>query len=324
MEKSPDAQIVWTSAVNSATHPRDAPQRERKNENCVWSQPTKREFSGPTLRAPTFWPSSLEPTTTTTHSCWVENSLGKNGFGQIKMAKYGFKPPFPIHLLHFQFVPWVEAWNASVLRGCWLSLRQVSRRSTSVGVVTLGGGVLKMLGKETAEGRAVELGERTVFSTHVGYASLEIQIDLEDLGCKCSVTVGTDSRNVIDHAQRWSHSVASKHVGLRCLLLQEPIAEKKLTLEKVHTAANLARRVYQSVSWGQDPRAVPTRPRVHVSRRKLKWAPILCAGLCLSWIGRADPSVPGSLARLGLKGRVEVTCLSSVVSLTSQSHLFQC
>ena len=131
-------------------------------------------------------------------------------------------------------------------------------------VVTLGGGDLKLLDKETAEGRAVELGERTVFSTHVGYASLEIQIDLEDLGCKCSVTVSTESRNVIDHAQRWGHSVASKHVGLMGPLLQEPLAEKKLTLEKVHTAANTSRRVHQSVPWGQDPRAVPTRPRVHV------------------------------------------------------------
>ena len=42
-----------------------------------------------------------------------------------------------------------------------------------------------------------------------------------DLVYHCSVTVATDSQSVIDHSRRRGHSVASKHVGLRGLQLQE-------------------------------------------------------------------------------------------------------
>ena len=59
-----------------------------------------------------------------------------------------------------------------------------------------------------------------------------------DLGYSCSVTVATDS--VIDHSRRRGHSVASKHVGLRGLWLQEALVDGKLELEKVDTAMNLA------------------------------------------------------------------------------------
>ena len=52
-----------------------------------------------------------------------------------------------------------------------------------------------------------------------------------DLGHSCSVTVATDSQSVIDHSRRRGHSVASKHVGLRGLWLQEALVDGKLELE---------------------------------------------------------------------------------------------
>ena len=60
-----------------------------------------------------------------------------------------------------------------------------------------------------------------------------------DLGYSCSVTVATDSQSVIDHSKHRGHSVASKHVGLRGLWLQEAVVDGKLELEKVDTAMNL-------------------------------------------------------------------------------------
>ena len=61
-----------------------------------------------------------------------------------------------------------------------------------------------------------------------------------DLGYNCSVTVATDSQSVIDHSRRRGHSVASKHVGLRGLWLQEALENMKLELEKADTAMNPA------------------------------------------------------------------------------------
>ena len=54
-----------------------------------------------------------------------------------------------------------------------------------------------------------------------------------DLGYNCSVTVATDSQSVIDHSRRRGHSVASKHVCLRGLWLQETLENRKLELGKV-------------------------------------------------------------------------------------------
>ena len=59
-----------------------------------------------------------------------------------------------------------------------------------------------------------------------------------DLGYSYSVIVATDSQSVADHSKRRGHSVASKHVGLRGLWLQEAPVDGKLELEKVDTAMN--------------------------------------------------------------------------------------
>ena len=62
-----------------------------------------------------------------------------------------------------------------------------------------------------------------------------------DFGHRCSsVTAATNSHSVIDHTRHRGHSVASKHVGLRGLWLQEALVDVKLELEKVDTAMNSA------------------------------------------------------------------------------------
>ena len=61
-----------------------------------------------------------------------------------------------------------------------------------------------------------------------------------DLGYSCSVTVATDSQSVIDHSRPRGHSVASKHVGLRGLWMEEAPEDQKLELDNVGTSMNPA------------------------------------------------------------------------------------
>ena len=115
-----------------------------------------------------------------------------------------------------------------------LASDKTSRRSTSGGVVILGGGVPDCWAKKQ-KSVALSSWESELFAAITsGTRSLGIQNDLTDLGYNCSVTVATDSQSVIDHSRRRGHSVASKHVGLRGL--QEAQVGGKLELEKVDTA----------------------------------------------------------------------------------------
>ena len=82
------------------------------------------------------------------------------------------------------------------------------------------------MGEEAKECRTVKLGKRAVLTS--GTRSLGIPNELVDLGYKCSVTVATDSQNVIDHSRRRGHNVSSKHVGMGKLWLQEALENKKL------------------------------------------------------------------------------------------------
>ena len=84
-----------------------------------------------------------------------------------------------------------------------------------------------------------------------------------DLGCSCSVTVATDSQSVVDHSKRRGHSVASKHVGLRGLWLQESLVDGTLELEKVDTAMNPADVCTKSLL-GNRIRELCRLARVHV------------------------------------------------------------
>ena len=105
---------------------------------------------------------------------------------------------------------------------------KTSRRSTSGCVVTLGGGVLDCWAKKQ---KSVPLSswESELFAGITSSTrSLGIQSELMDLGYNCSVTVATDSQSVIDHSRHRGHSVTSKHVGLRGLLLQEAQVDGKL------------------------------------------------------------------------------------------------
>ena len=122
----------------------------------------------------------------------------------------------------------------------YLPTDKTSRRSTSGGVVTLGGGVLDCWAKKQ-KSVALSSWESELFAaTTSGTRSFGIQSELMDLGYNCSVTVATDSQGVMDHSRRRGHSVASKHVGLRGLWLQEALVDWKLELEKVDTAMNPA------------------------------------------------------------------------------------
>ena len=106
--------------------------------------------------------------------------------------------------------------------------------------MTHGGEVLNCWAKKQ-KSVALSSWESELFAAITsGTRSLGIQSELMDLGHSCVVTVATDSQSVIDHSRRRGHSVASKHVGLRGLWLQEALADEKLKLEKVDTATNPA------------------------------------------------------------------------------------
>ena len=139
---------------------------------------------------------------------------------------FPFHNPWPEELLCYTDADW--------------ALDKTSRRSTSGGVVTLGGGVLNSWAKKQ-KSVALSSWESELFAEiTLGTRSLGIQSELMDLGYNCSVTVATDSQSVIDHSRRRGHSVASKHVGLRGLWLQETLENRKLELGKVDTATNPA------------------------------------------------------------------------------------
>ena len=86
---------------------------------------------------------------------------------------------------------------------------------------------------EAKERCTVKLGSELFAAITSGTRSLGIQSELMDLGYSCSVIVATDSQSVVDHSKRRGHSVASKHVGLRGLCLQEAPVAEKLELEKL-------------------------------------------------------------------------------------------
>ena len=97
--------------------------------------------------------------------------------------------------------------------------------------MTLGGEVLNCWAKKQ-KSVALSSWESELFAAITsGTISLGIQSELMDLGYNCSVTVATDSQSVIGFSRRRGHSVASKHVVLRGLWLQEALVDGKLELE---------------------------------------------------------------------------------------------
>ena len=145
---------------------------------------------------------------------------------QVAWQGFPFHDPWPEELLWYTDADWASD--------------KTSRRSTSGGVVTLGGGVLNCWAKKQ-KSVALSSWESELFAAITsGTRSLGIQSELMDLGYNCSVTVATDNQSVIDHSRRRGHSVASKHVGLRGLWLQGALENRKLELEKVDTAVDPA------------------------------------------------------------------------------------
>ena len=114
-------------------------------------------------------------------------------------------------LVAWQGFPFRDPWPGELwcyTDADWAS-DKTSRRSTSGGVVTLGGGVLNYWAKKQ-KSVALSIWESELFAaTTSGTRSSGIQSELMDLGHSCSVTVATDSQSVIDHSKRRGHSVAS-------------------------------------------------------------------------------------------------------------------
>ena len=106
--------------------------------------------------------------------------------------------------------------------------------------MAVGGGVLNCWAKKQKSVALLSWESELFAAITSGTSFWGIQSELMDLGRSCVVTVATDSQSVIDYPRRRGHSVASKHVGLRRLLLQETLVDGKLKLEKVDTATNPA------------------------------------------------------------------------------------
>ena len=155
---------------------------------------------------------------------------------------FPFHDPRPGELLCYTDADWAsDKTSRTSMRGC---------------VVTLGGGLLNCWAKKQ-KGVALSSWESELFAAITsGTRSLGIQSELMDLGHNCSVTVASDSQSVVDHSRRRGHSVASKHVCLRGLWLQEALVDGKLELEKVDTAMNPADVWTKFVAWTQNTRAV--------------------------------------------------------------------
>ena len=101
---------------------------------------------------------------------------------------FPFHDPQPEELLWYTDADWASD--------------KTSRRSTSGGVVTLGGGGLNCWAKKQ-KSVALSSWESELFAAITsGTRSLGIQSELMDLGYNCSVTVATDSQSVIDHSRR--------------------------------------------------------------------------------------------------------------------------
>ena len=156
---------------------------------------------------------------------------------------FPFRDPRPGELLCYTDADWASD--------------KTSRRSTSGGVVTLGGGVLNCWAKKQ-KCVAPSSWEASCSQPSRQTLSFGIQSELKDLGHGCSVTVATDSQSVINHSRRRGHRAASKHVGLRGLWLQEALVDGKLELEKVDTATTPA-DVCTKALLGDNPRTVWAR-----------------------------------------------------------------
>ena len=103
----------------------------------------------------------------------------------------------------------------------------------------MGGGVLNCWAKNQ-KSVAPPSWEGELFSaTMSGTRSLEIQSELKDLAYSCSITVGKDSQRVFSITSPWSQRCVETCRTERTLAARGS-ADKKLELEKVHTASKPA------------------------------------------------------------------------------------
>ena len=241
-------------------------------------------------------------------SC-LANAVSSPSLGDMQAAKrvgrYLRKAPvawqgFPIHdprigeLLCFTDADWASD--------------KTSRRSTSGGVVILGG-VLNCWAKKH-KSVALSSWESELFAAITsGTRSLGIQSELMDLGYSCTVTVATDSQSIVDHSKRRGRSIASNHVGLRGPWLQEAQVDGKLELEKVDTAMNLADVCTKALP-GNRIRELCRLARVYACYIEGTMGDDPNEWYLSRLVGCADVRNSNRAAALSLKGRVDFTCLT--------------
>ena len=161
--------------------------------------------------------------------------------------------------------------------------------------------------------------------SHRARSSLGIQRELTEFGSKCVLDSASDSQCVIGHSRLRGHSVASKHVEIGGLWLQEAITDKKLALEKVQTRRTPRTCVPNHYLESGFANCVALLAYSFVTVRMP--LSIQGAGLCLGWTRVAlerdsvMTRVFTSHARVCLKARVDLTCFISMyhLDITSRS-----
>ena len=133
---------------------------------------------------------------------------------------------------------------------------KVTRRSTSGGVVMLGGAALKTY-SSTQGSVATSVGEAEYYAALKGAAEgLGVQALARDLGFELEVRLWSDSTSARGIACRRGFSGRTRHLETKFLWLQEAVARKRLLWGKVHTLANPADLLTKVKSRGEASRLV--------------------------------------------------------------------
>ena len=225
----------------------------------------------------------------------LASAVSSPGMGDMRAAKrvgrYLRKAP-----VAWEGFPFHDPWLVELL--CYTDADRASdktsRRSTSGGVVTLGGGVLNCRAKKQKSVALSSWESERFAAITSGTRSLGIQ-----------------SQSVVDHSRRRGHSVASKRVGLRGLWLQEALELEKWILRRIPLL--YAPKRYREIGFAS---CVGWLGCTYAAVEEETWVTIPTNGSWVVWMTCAEVRNSSSGATLSLKGRVDITCLHCF----SQTH----